>query len=60
MDNRLIQQLITGLAMIIVFISLKASPFDRYITGYWLLFLIGGILLFIFSPTIAKKLNGGT
>jgi len=54
----LTQQFITGLAMIMIFISLKASPIDRYFIQYWLVFLIIGLLAFVFSPRLARKVNG--
>jgi len=54
----LTQQFITGISMILIFISLKASPFDRYLTSYWLIALILGVLAFVFSPKLAKKMNG--
>ena len=54
----LTQQFITGISMILIFISLKASPLDRYFTNYWLVGLIAGILMFVFSPKLARKVNG--
>ena len=54
----LTQQFITGVSMILIFISLKASPFDKYLTNYWMVGLILGILAFVFSPKLARKANG--
>jgi len=55
----LIQQFITGLSMIIIFISLNVSPIGTYLVKYWNIALIIGIVLFIFSSTIAHKISGG-
>ena len=54
----LTQQFITGVSMILIFISLKASPFDKYLTNYWIVGLIAGVLAFVFSPRLARKVNG--
>jgi len=53
-----LQQFLTGIAMIIIFISLKASPLDKYFTPYYMWWLIGAVLLFIYSPSIASKIGG--
>jgi len=54
----LTQQFITGISMIMIFISLKASPIDKYFIQYWFVFLIIGVLAFVFSPRLARKMNG--
>ncbi len=51
-----LQQFFTSCGMILVFIAIKKSPLDS-LTNWWV-WLITGILLFVFAPAIAKKIKG--
>ena len=53
-----VNQLVHGLSLIIVFISLQNTGIGRFISQHPTIFLIIGICGFVFAGTIVNKLFG--
>lgn len=57
MSNQTIRQFLSGLSLIIIFISLTNTSIDEWIAKYPYWFLAGGILLFVFDKQISEKIK---
>lgn len=52
----MLKHLLENIAMIIIFIAIKAAPIGTKLEGYWMVGLLIGVLIFTYSHEIGTKL----
>lgn len=57
MEQNKLKEFIHNIAMIVVFIAIKASPLGNYIEGFWFWAILIGIMIFTYAHTIGAFIH---